>query len=132
MSFLGFDSKIQVCGFSWAFSETKEAWSGLLEEAKEMGLKNCRELVINSDADKGLLGAAKAVFPEADMNVCVVHAKRNFDTFCQNNVPKEKRARVRMLYHALVHSYDRVSIVINILYLERGKESEEGDGKAQP
>ena len=113
MSFLGFDSKIQVCGFSWAFSETKEAWSALLEEAKEMGLDKCGKLVINSDAGKGLLGAAKAVFPEADMNVCVVHAKRNFDTFCQTKVPKEKRGRVRMLYYALVHSYDEVSIIIN-------------------
>ncbi len=74
---LGIDQngKKEVLGFYLAESEGANFWLGVLNDLKERGVEDI--LIACVDGLKSFLTAINSVFPNAEVQLCVVHQIRN-------------------------------------------------------
>lgn len=81
--------KKEVLNYTIAPTESAYNWKGLLEELKDLGVKEDVLLFI-SDGLKGMSDAVLNVFPKATYQVCFVHVTRNI----MHKVRVEDRAAI--------------------------------------
>jgi transposase-like protein len=91
----------QLINFWVGPSEEKEAWADFLKDLKARGLTGSKLALIISDGSTGLWGAAQAVFPFVDHQLCWVHKLRNVANYCPRKFLKECIAQARQIYLSL-------------------------------
>lgn len=75
--------------------EDSSGWRGFLKHLKDRGLKTPRLIV--SDACRGLVEATNELYPDAQLQRCVVHFYRNVFS----HVPNSKVAEVARMLKAI-------------------------------
>jgi transposase-like protein len=71
------EGKRKVIGFLPADNESFESWSAILENLKSRGLSGEALKLIIADDNAGLTKAAGHYYPNAKIQVCIVHKMRN-------------------------------------------------------
>jgi putative transposase len=75
--------------------ESLESWKTVLRSLIERGLRNV--LIVVQDDFSGLLGVTKSLFPQADVQLCIVHAQRNAKTHLGKAGAAEFNSRLRTI-----------------------------------
>lgn len=72
---LGVDGKMHVLGMYLDHSESSNFWRGVLDDLKSRGVKDV--LIMCVDGLTGFPSAIKDVYPQARVQLCIVHQLRN-------------------------------------------------------
>lgn len=75
--------------------ESLESWKTVLRSLIERGLRNV--LIVVQDDFSGLLSVTKNLFPQADVQLCIVHAQRNAKTHLGKAGAAEFNSRLRTI-----------------------------------
>lgn len=75
--------------------ESLESWKAVLRSLLERGLRNV--LIVVQDDFSGLLTVTKGLFPQADVQLCIVHAQRNAKTHLGKAGAAEFNSRLRTI-----------------------------------
>lgn len=96
---LGRDGKKRVLASLFRFGrENLEEWKNVLRSLLERGLR--RVLLLVHDDFSGLLPITRSLFPQADVQLCVVHLQRNAKTHLSKPDALEFNQRLRALKSA--------------------------------
>ena len=79
-------------------SEGANFWLGALTDLKNRGVKDI--LIACIDGLKGFPDAINAVFPETDVQLCIVHQIRNSLKYVASKNQKEFLADLKLVYQA--------------------------------
>ena len=79
-------------------SEGANFWLGVLTDLKNRGVKDI--LIAYIDGQKGFPDAINAVFPETDVQLCIVHQIRNSLKYVASKNQKEFLADLKLAYQA--------------------------------
>lgn len=86
--------------------ETLEEWKKLLRALLERGLR--RVLIVVQDDFSGLLPVTQSLFPQADVQLCIVHMQRNAKTHLGKTEASEFTQRMRAI--KACYSADRAAL----------------------
>lgn len=86
--------------------ETLEEWKKLLRTLLERGLR--RVLIVVQDDFSGLLPVTQSLFPQADVQLCIVHMQRNAKTHLGKTEASEFTQRMRAI--KACYSADRAAL----------------------
>ncbi len=75
--------------------ESLEAWKATLRSLLERGLRNV--LIVVHDDFSGLLSVTKGLFPQADVQLCIVHMQRNAKSHLGKSQASEFNNRIRTI-----------------------------------
>ncbi|MGH9896395.1 MAG: IS256 family transposase, partial [bacterium] len=75
--------------------ESLENWKSVQRSLIERGLRNV--LIVVQDDFSGLLNVTKSLFPQADVQLCIVHAQRNAKTHLGKAGAAEFNSRLRTI-----------------------------------
>jgi transposase-like protein len=93
---LGRDGKKRILASLFRFGrENLEEWKNVLRGLIERGL--CRVLLVVHDDFSGLLPITKSLFPQADVQLCIVHLQRNAKSHFSKTEAAEFNQRLRTL-----------------------------------
>ena len=93
---LGRDGKKRVLACLFRFGrENLEEWKNILRSLLERGLR--RVLLVVHDDFSGLLPITKSLFPQADVQLCIVHLQRNAKSHFTKTDATEFNQRIRTL-----------------------------------
>ena len=93
---LGRDGKKRVLACQYLPGrESLENWKALLRSLIERGLRNV--LMVVQDDFSGLLTVTKGLFPQADVQLCIVHVQRNAKTHLGKVGAAEFASRLRTI-----------------------------------
>ena len=93
---LGRDGKKRVLACLFRFGrENLEEWKNILRSLLERGLR--RVLLVVHDDFSGLLPITKSLFPQADVQLCIVHLQRNAKSHFTKTDATEFNPRIRTL-----------------------------------
>lgn len=92
------DGKKEILGFYTAESEGANFWLGVLNDLRERGVKDI--LIACIDGLKGFPEAIHALFPETEIQLCVVHQIRNSLKYVASRDQKEFMADLKQVYKA--------------------------------
>lgn len=97
---LGVDNhgRKDILGFYVAESEGAHFWLGVLNDLKERGVKDI--LIACIDGLKGFPEAINAVFPQTEIQLCVVHQIRNSLKYIASKDQKAFMADLKLVYKA--------------------------------
>lgn len=96
---LGRDGKKRVLASLFRFGrETLEEWKNVLRSLLERGLR--RVLLLVHDDFSGLLPITRSLFPQADVQLCIVHLQRNAKSHLSKADALEFNQRLRALKSA--------------------------------
>lgn len=99
---LGRDGKKRVLACMIKFNrENLEDWKIVLRGLIERGLR--RVMIVVQDDFSGLLPISKSLFPQADVQLCVVHMQRN----AKNHLSKVDAAEFQQRWRALKSTWDQ-------------------------
>jgi transposase-like protein len=88
-----------VLGLWIADTEGASFWLSVLTELKQRGVQDV--LIACVDGLTGMPDAFEAVFPQADVQLCIVHQVRNCTKFVSYKDRKEICADMKKIYHAV-------------------------------
>lgn len=88
----------EVLGIWTAQSEGAKFWLSVVTEIKSRGVKDV--LIACVDGLKGFPEAIEAVFPQAHVQLCIVHLVRHSVKYVSYKDRKEVTADLKMVYHA--------------------------------
>jgi Transposase, Mutator family len=92
------DGTKEVLGLWIAQSEGAKFWLGVMNELKNRGLKDLLIAVI--DGLKGFPEAISAVYPDCEIQTCIVHLIRTSLSFCNWKERKPVATELRAIYSA--------------------------------
>lgn len=92
------DGKKDVLGIWIGESEGAKFWLRVFSELKNRGVQDI--FIACVDGLKGLPEAIKAVFPEADIQLCIIHMIRNSFKYVSSKNSKEFVADLKLIYRA--------------------------------
>src|SRR5204863_946414 len=93
---LGRDGKKRVLASLFRFGrENLEEWKNVLRSLIERGLR--RVLLVVHDDFSGLLPITRSLFPQADIQLCIVHLQRNAKSHLSKTDATEFNQRLRAL-----------------------------------
>ena len=99
---LGRDGKKRVLACITKFNrENLEDWKTVLRGLIERGLR--RVMIVVQDDFSGLLPITKSLFPQADVQLCVVHMQRN----AKNHLSKTDAAEFQQRWRAVKLTWDQ-------------------------
>jgi len=99
---LGRDGKKRVLACIPKFNrENLEDWKAVLRGLLERGLR--RVMIVVHDDFSGLLPITKSLFPQADVQLCVVHMQRN----AKNHLAKTDAAEFQQRWRSLKATWDQ-------------------------
>jgi len=92
------DGTKEVLGIWIQQSEGAKFWLGVMNELNHRGLKDILVAVI--DGLKGFPEAISAVYPDSEIQTCIVHLIRNSLSFCNWKDRKPVAAELKKIYNA--------------------------------
>src|SRR5271156_791218 len=92
------DGTKEVLGIWIQQSEGAKFWLGIMNELNHRGLKDILVAVI--DGLKGFPEAISAVYPDSEIQTCIVHLIRNSLSFCNWKDRKPVAAELKKIYNA--------------------------------
>jgi len=92
------DGTKEVLGIWIQQSEGAKFWLGVMNELNHRGLKDILVAVI--DGLKGFPEAISAVYPDSEIQTCIVHLIRNSLSFCSWKDRKPVAAELKKIYNA--------------------------------
>jgi putative transposase len=95
---IGREGNKEVLGIWIQQSEGAKFWLGVMNELHNRGLKDILVAVI--DGLKGFPEAILAVYPDCEIQTCIVHLIRNSLSFCNWKERKPVAAELKKIYHA--------------------------------
>ena len=92
------DGKKDILGLWLSESESKHQWMQIFDELKMRGVEDV--LFISMDGVSGLEEGAKAIFPNVEVQRCIVHLIRNSIKYVPNKDYKRFTAHLKKVYGA--------------------------------
>ena len=92
------DGTKEVLGIWIQQSEGAKFWLGIMNELHHRGLKDILVAVI--DGLKGFPEAISAVYPDSEIQTCIVHLIRNSLSFCNWKDRRPVAAELKKIYNA--------------------------------
>ena len=88
----------ELLGIYVAESESASFWMQVLDDLRRRGVQSI--LIISTDNLKGLDRAMEAIFPESELQLCIIHQMRNSFKYVSHKDSKEFTADLRTVYQA--------------------------------
>lgn len=88
----------ELLGIYVAESESASFWMQVLDDLRRRGVLSI--LIISTDNLKGLDKAIEAIFPESQLQLCIIHQMRNSFKYVSHKDSKEFTADLRTVYQA--------------------------------
>lgn len=88
----------ELLGIYVAESESAPFWMQVLDDLRRRGVLSI--LIISTDNLKGLDKAIEAIFPESQLQLCIIHQMRNSFKYVSHKDSKEFTADLRTVYQA--------------------------------
>lgn len=88
----------ELLGIYVAESESASFWMQVLDDLRRRGVQSI--LIVCTDNLKGLDGAIGTIFPESELQLCVIHQMRNSFKYVASKDSKEFTADLRTVYQA--------------------------------
>jgi putative transposase len=95
---VGLDGKKEVLGLWVGESEGAKFWLRVFTELKNRGVQDV--FIACVDGLKGMPDAIKAVFPEAEIQLCIIHLIRNSFKYMPSKYSKEFVGDLKLIYRA--------------------------------
>lgn len=92
------EGRKELLGIYVAESESASFWMQVLDDLKRRGVQSI--LIVCTDNLKGLDGAIGTIFPESELQLCIIHQMRNSFKYVASKDSKEFTADLRTVYHA--------------------------------
>lgn len=93
------DGKKEILGFYDAESEGANFWLGVLNDLRERGVEDI--LIACIDGLKGFPEAINTLFPETEIQLCIVHQIRNSLKYVASRDQKEFMRDLKLVYRAV-------------------------------
>jgi transposase-like protein len=105
---VNFEGQKEVLGLWIAENEGAKFWMGVLTELKNRGLQDI--LIACMDGLSGFPEAVRAVYPQARIQLCVVHMVRNSTKFVSYKDLKKVCADLKLIYSAASEESGRAAL----------------------
>jgi transposase-like protein len=105
---VNFEGQKEVLGLWIAENEGAKFWMGVLTELKNRGVKDI--LIACMDGLSGFPEAVRAVYPQARVQLCIVHMVRNSVKFVSYKDLKKICAGLKAVYSAATEEAGRVAL----------------------
>ena len=92
------EGRKELLGIYVAESESASFWMQVLDDLRRRGVQSI--LIVCTDNLKGLDGAIGTIFPESELQLCVIHQMRNSFKYVASKDSKEFTADLRTVYQA--------------------------------
>jgi putative transposase len=92
------EGRKELLGIYVAESESATFWMQVLDDLRRRGVQSI--LIVCTDNLKGLDGAIETIFPESQLQLCVIHQMRNSFKYVASKDSKEFTADLRTVYQA--------------------------------
>ena len=96
---VGLDGKKEVMGLYLSESEGANFWLQVLTDLNNRGVEDI--LIASVDGLKGFPEAIKAIFPETEVQLCIVHQIRNSIRYVASKNQKEFIKDLKLVYQAI-------------------------------
>ena len=95
---MGIDGKKDILGLYLSQSEGANFWLSVLTDLNNRGLEDI--LIVSVDGLKGFPEAIKTIFPQTEVQLCVVHQIRNSLKYVASKDQKEFMRDLKLVYQA--------------------------------
>ena len=95
---VGLDGKKEVLGLYLSESEGANFWLSVLTDLQARGVEDI--LIASVDGLKGFPEAINAIFPKAEVQLCIVHQIRNSIKYIASKEQKEFAKELKLIYQA--------------------------------
>ncbi|MGC9385272.1 MAG: IS256 family transposase, partial [Kosmotogaceae bacterium] len=95
---MGIDGKKDVLGLYIGESEGSNFWLGVLTQLQQRGIKDI--LIASVDGLNGFPEAIKSIFPQTQVQLCIVHQIRNSLKYVASKDQKEFMKDLKLVYQA--------------------------------
>ena len=114
---VGMDGRKEILGLYLSESEGANFWLSVLTDLNNRGLKDI--LIASVDGLKGFPEAIKAIFPNTEVQLCIVHQIRNSIRYVASKNQKEFMKDLKLIYQAI--SKEAAEIELDNLESKWGK-----------